>query len=69
MRNCAKFLRVWMVIVFAAGFFAVFAGEALAQTSCPDPSTHCKAECTGTETQNASCASACTGQGLSLIHI
>ena len=57
-----------MVIVFAAGFFAVFAGEALAQTSCPDPSTHCKAECTGTETQNASCASACTGQGSALYY-
>ena len=32
MRNCAKFLRVWMVIVFAAGFFAVFAEGVQAQT-------------------------------------
>ncbi len=68
MRNCAKFLRVGMMAVFAVGFFAVFAGETQAQTSCPDPSTHCKAECTGTETQNASCASACTGQGSALYY-
>lgn len=32
MRNCAKFLRGGMVIVFAAGFFTVFAGEAEAAT-------------------------------------
>lgn len=57
-----------MMAVFAVGFFAVFAGETQAQTSCPDPSTHCKAECTGTETQNASCASACTGQGSALYY-
>lgn len=32
MRNCAKFLRVWMVIVFAAGFFAVLPEGVWAQT-------------------------------------
>lgn len=56
MRNCAKFLRVWMVIVFAAGFFAVFAGEARAAT--------CAESCTAGKT--CSCLNAstsCSGTG------
>ena len=69
MKNFVQFGRVMVLLIMGVIFFGLLPKEVRAQTtSCPDPTTHCKSECAGTETQNVSCASVCSGQGSALYY-